>query len=83
MVLLIELIVQLRISTMYTSLKNLHKILLHSHHLLGQTHFIGVCDPHVGIHVGSCAIQDDEQTLVSRVDKRSDRYERVLLISEQ
>ena len=60
----------------------LHKILLHPCHLSEQTHFIGVCDPHVGIHVGGCSIWDDEQTRVIQVEKGSGQDERVLRISE-
>ena len=61
----------------------LHGSLLHSRHLSEQTHFLGVCDSHAGIRVGSCAVRDDERTRVSRVDEGSGWYERVLRISGQ
>ena len=49
----------------------LHKGLLQSCHLSEQTHSLGVCDPHVRICVGSFAVQDDERTRVSWLDKGS------------
>ena len=60
----------------------LYESLLHYCHLLEQTHSIGVCDPHVGICVGGCAIRDDESTRVSRLDEESGQDESVLSISE-
>ena len=69
---LIELVVRLRISARYAYLTMetifLHKSLLHSRHLLEQTHYLGVCDLHVGIHVGGCAVQDNERNRLSWVD---------------
>ena len=49
----------------------MHKSLLESRHLSEQTHSLGMCDPHVGIHVGGCAVRDDEWNRVSQVDKGS------------
>ena len=40
----------------------LHESLIHSRHLLEQTHYLGVCDPHVGIRMGGCDIRDDQRT---------------------
>ena len=49
----------------------LHESLIHSRQLLEQTHSVGVCNPHVEIRLGSCAVQDDERTRVSWLDERS------------
>ena len=46
----------------------LHEILFHSCHFMEQAQFIGVRDPYVGVFMGSCAVCNDERTLVSRVD---------------
>ena len=43
--------------------------LLHSRHLLEQTHSIGVYNQNVGIRVGSCAVHDDKRTWVILVDE--------------
>ena len=49
----------------------LHKSLLHSRHFSKQTHFLGVQDLHDVICVSGCAIRDDDQNRVSRVDEGS------------
>ena len=45
--------------------------LLHSRHLLEQTHYIGVYNQNVGIRVGSCAVRDDKRNWLSQVDEGS------------
>ena len=45
------------------------EVLLKSSHFAKETHFLGVRYLHVWVHVSSCAIQDDELTWVSRVEK--------------
>ena len=47
----------------------LQKSLIHSCHLLEKTHSLGVCDPHVEIFVGGCAIRGGERSRASWVDK--------------
>ena len=49
----------------------LHGSLIYSCHFMNQKQFLGVCNPHVGIFVGGCAVQDDELTRVSWLDKES------------
>ena len=46
----------------------LHENLLRSHHLSEQTHFLGVCNPHVGICVVGCAFRDYKRTLLHQAD---------------
>ena len=60
----------------------LHESLLHSRKFLERTHFIGVCNPNAEIFVCGCAVRDDDLTHVSRADKGSGKYERLLRIGE-
>ena len=46
----------------------LQKSLIHSCHLLEQTHSLSVCNSHVEIRVGGCAVLDDKRTRASQVD---------------
>ena len=60
----------------------LHESLFQSCHLKEQAHLLGVSDLHIGVHVGDCAVRNDERTRVSWVDGRSGGDECVLYLSK-
>ena len=62
-----------QVSCIYRTKYLLDESLLHSRHLTEQAHFLGVRDSHIGVHVGSHAVRNDERTQVSRVNENSGR----------